>query len=220
MRVGDPTEDASGVGVLESRLEIAYVGGRLGISELHRLENQGARTVFVPAPRRALAKPLFRARLPEGADDFQIPLGIQPEGLVRDGDELRFFGPLYPSSWPGPLAQDQGLAFQYTLPAAAGPFAVEKVFPSGAQRVVVLVANKGPKIEVPGAREEADAAQPAGGDAPVQRLVIDRIAPGGKIELHVEVPETRVDPDAVHLEESRVFLELDDAALSVQPRHT
>ena len=219
VRVGDPTQDASGVGVVESRLEIAYTGGRLGISELHRLENRGARTVFVAGAQRAAAKPVFRARLPQGASDFNIPLGIQPEGLVRDGDDLRFFGPLYPSDWPGPLAKDQGLAFQYTLPAASGPFSVEKVFPSGTQHLVVLVANKGPKIRIPGAREEAADPQPTDGEADVQRLVIDRIAPGGKIEMHVEVPETRVDPDAVHVEESRVFLELDDAALSVQQEY-
>jgi hypothetical protein len=219
VRVGDPTEDVSGVGVVESRLEIAYAGGRLGVSELHRLENRGGETVFVAEPRREKAKPLLRARLPEGADEFNIPLGIQPEGLIRDGAELRFFGPLYPSGWPGPLAQDQGLAFQYTLPAAAGPFSVEKQFPSGAQRVVVLIANKGPKIRIAGAREETPEAQPAGAEAPVQRLVIDRVPPGGKIVMDVDVPATRVDPDAVHLEEARVFLELDDAALSVQQEY-
>jgi hypothetical protein len=219
VRVGDPTEDASGVGVVESRLEITYAGGRIGVSELHRLENHGAKTVFVAEARRGAAKPLFRARLPEGADEFNIPLGIQPEGLIRDGAELRFFGPLYPSTWPGPLAKDQGLAFQYTLPAAAGPFSVEKVFPSGAQRVVVQVANKGPKIRVAGAREEKPEAQPASDEEPGQRLVVDRVAPGGKIVMNVDVPATRVDPDAVRLEEARVFLELDDAALSVQEEY-
>ena len=219
VRVGDPTEDASGAAVVESRLEIAYAGGRLGVSELHRLENRGAKTVFVAGPRRSAAKPLFRARLPEGADEFNIPLGIQPEGLIRDGADLRFFGPLYPSSWPGPLAKDQGLAFQYTLPAAAGPFSVEKVFPSGSQRVVVQVANKGPKIRIAGAREEKPEAQPASDEEPVQRFVVDRVAPGGKIVMNVDVPPTRVDPDAVHLEETRVFLELAAAALSGQEEY-
>jgi hypothetical protein len=113
--------------------------------------------VFVAAPRRAEAKPFFRARLPKGAEEFGIPLGIQPEGLVHDGDELRFYGPLYPSSWPGPLAKDQGLAFQYTLPATSGPLVIEKQFPSGAQRLVVLVPSTGPKLEVVGAREEKPA---------------------------------------------------------------
>lgn len=219
VRVGDPTEDSRDASVVETRLEIAYAGGRLGVSELHRLENRGDKTIFVAEPQREHGKPLLRARLPEGADEFNIPLGIQPEGLIRDGLDLRFFGPLYPSSWPGPLAQDQGLAFQYTLPAASGPFSVEKQFPSGSQKVVVLVANSGPKIRIAGAREETPEAQPAGGEAPVQRLVVDRVPPGGKIVMNVDVPASRIDPDAVHLDESRVFLELDDAALSVQQEY-
>ena len=179
VRVGDPTEDASGVTVIEARLEVAYAGGRVGVSELHRLENSGARTVFVAAPQRAQAKPLFRAQLPKGAEDFSIPLGIQPEGLVRDGDALRFYGPLYPSSWPGPLAKDQGLAFQYTFPATSGRLVIEKHFPSGAQRVVVMAPNKGPKVQVAGAREEVPETQAAAGEESPRRLVIDAVAPGG-----------------------------------------
>ncbi len=216
VRVGDPSEDASGVAVVEARLEVTSAGGRIGISELHRFENRGTRTVFVAEPRRAGAKPFFRARLPKGAADFEIPLGIQPEGLVRDGDELRFYGPIYPSDWPGPLAKDQGLAFQYTLPATSGPLVIEKEFPSGAQRVVVVAAGAGPALQVVGAREEKPAAQAAGGEAAASHFVVDRVAPGGRVTLKVEVPESRVDPGAVRLEESRFFLELDDAALSVQ----
>jgi hypothetical protein len=216
VRIGDPSEDASGVAVVEARLEVASAGGQIGISELHRFENRGARTVFVAEARRAEADPLFRARLPKGAENFEIPLGIQPEGLVREGDELRFYGPLYPSGWPGPLAKDQGLAFQYTLPATSGPLVIEKQFPSGAQRVVVLVPSTGPKLEVVGAREEKPATPAAEGEATALQFVLDRVAPGGKVTLKIEVPASRVDPGAVRLEETRMFLELDDAALSVQ----
>jgi hypothetical protein len=216
VRVGDPSEDASGAAVVEARLEVTSAGGRIGISELHRFENHGAHTVFVAEPRRAEAKPFFRARLPKGAEEFKIPLGIQPEGLVRDGDELRFYGPLYPSSWPGPLAKNQGLAFQYKLPATSGTLVIEKEFPSGAQRVVVLVPSTGPKLQVVGAREEKPETQAAEGEAPPQQFVVDRVAPGGKLTLKIDVPESRIDPDAVHLEETRLFLELDDTALSVQ----
>ena len=173
----------------------------LGVSELHRLENHGAKTVFVAGPRRNTAKPLFRARLPEGADDFGIPLGIQPEGLVRDGADLRFFGPLYPSSWPGPLAKDQGLAFQYTLPAAAGPFSVEKVFPSGSQRVVVQVANKGPKIRIAGAREEQPDAQPARTTSPPSASWSTASHPAARSRSTSRCPRRASIPDAVHLEE-------------------
>jgi cytochrome c-type biogenesis protein CcmI len=219
VRVGEPTSDASKVSVPESTIELAWSGGRLGLHETYRFQNAGDQTVYVPADRRAGAAPIFRTELPAGALDFQTPLGIEPEGLVRDGASLRFYGPLYPSSWPGPLAQRQELSFQYALPAPSGKLTVEKPFPTGAHRLIVLVPTLGPTIEVVGAHEEKpDAAQPTDADHP-RRLVIDSIPPGGRLTLHVEVPPSRVDPDAVHLEETRLFLELDDAALQVQEEH-
>lgn len=221
VRVGEPTESAQAVTVTESQLEVAWAGGRLGIAELIRFENRGDRTAFIPAPRRAEAGPLFRATLPDGAEEFEIPLGIQPEGLVREGAALRFYGPVYPSSWPGPLAREQGLAFQYTLPSTGGPATIEKVFPSGAERVVVITQKGGPKLEVTDARDETPPAPAESADTtpPARRLVVDHVPPGGRVTLRVDLPETRVDPDAVHLDEARIFLELDDAALQVQEQH-
>jgi len=94
VRIGEPTPDASQVVAVDSQLELAWAGARIGVGELVRFENRGTRTAYVPAADRAKTPPLYRIALPAGADDFQIPLGIQPEGLVREGDELRFYGPL------------------------------------------------------------------------------------------------------------------------------
>jgi hypothetical protein len=224
VRVGEPSESAADVVVTESQIELAWMGGRLGVAELVHFENRGARTAFVAAERRARAAPLYHAALPAGAEDFQIPLGIQPEGLVRDGADLRFYGPLYPSAWPGPLAREQGLAFQYTLPAADGPTRIEKRFPSGATRVVVVVPATGPKVAVAGAREEVAAApegaEPAAAASAPKRLVVEGVPRDGRVVLELDVPASRVDADAVHLLETRIFLEIDDAALQVQEEHT
>ena len=222
VRVGEPVASAGGIAVIEVQLEIAWLGGRLGVSELVRFENRGDRTAFVPADRRASVSPLFRLQLPAGADDFQIPLGIQPEGLVREGAELRFYGPLYPSAWPGPLARDQGLAFQYTLPAPGGALSIDLAFPSGAERFVLIAPANGPTVEVAGAREEqvpVAEAQPAEATPAARRFVVENVRAGGRVAIRIDVPETRVDPDAVRLEETRIFLELDDAALQVQEEH-
>ncbi len=222
VRIGEPTTDAGRVALVESQIQLAWSGGRIAVAELVRFENHGDRTAYVGPELRGKTGPLARLALPEGADDFEIPLGIQPEGLVRDGNELRFYGPLYPSAWPGPLARDQGLAFHYTLPSATGPLTIEKRFPTGAQRVVVVVPDNGPQVTVAGAIEEKPAApaKPADADEkPSRRLVVEHVPPGGHVAIHVEVPKTRVDPDAVKLIETRIFLELDDAALQVQEDH-
>ena len=221
VRVGEPSPDPSKVTAIESQIELGWSGGRIAVSELIRFENAGTRTAYVTPDLRATMPPLSRATLPDGADDFQIPLGIQPEGLVREGAELRFYGPLYPSAWPGPLSRDQGLAFHYTVPGSSGAVTITKRFPSGAQRVTIVEPAAGPKIAVAGAHEEAapQAAQPADAEKPPRRLVVERVPAGGQIEIRVDVPETRVDPDALRLLETRLFLELDDAALQVQEEH-
>jgi hypothetical protein len=214
VRVGEPTSDPSAVSVREVELRLAPRGGQLAVLELYRLENAGARTAYVPADRRGSAQPVFRALLPEGASEFRVPLGLAPEGLVHEGGEVRFYGPVYPSAWKSLASQDQGLSFEYVLPAdEAGAIALHKRFPAGASRLVVLAPADAPAPRVPGARDE--------GELEIEgrrwrRFVYERLAPGRELALGFELPPVRVDPDALQLEESRIFLELDDAALIVQ----
>jgi len=191
-------------------------GGRLAVLELYRLENAGARTVYVPPDQRGgAARPALRAELPAGADEFHVPLGLSPEGLVREAADVRFYGPVYPSAWEGPAARDQGLSFEYLLPAGAdGAVLLRKRVLSGAGRVVVLAPADAPAPGVPpGARDE--------GELEIEgrrwrRFVYEGVAPGRELALAFQVPPARTDPGAVQLEESRIFLELDDAALLVR----
>jgi len=216
VRIGEATADASAVSVAEVELRVVPRGGRLAVLELHRLENHGARTVYVPAPERGAARAAFTAALPAGATDFRVPLGLAPEGLVQDGETVRFFGPVYPSAWDAPASRDQGLSFEYALPAA-GATELAKRFPAGAGRVVVLSPADAPPLRIPGAREDG---QVEAEGRSWRRLALPRVAPGGALALSVEVPPMRLDPDAVTLREVRIFLELDDAALVVTEEHT
>jgi hypothetical protein len=215
VRIGEATPDPAQVSVRELELRVGPRSGRLAVLELYRFENAGARTVYVPADARAGARPAFRSELPAGADEFHVPLGLAPEGLVRDGADVRFYGPVYPSAWEGPAARDQGLSFEYLLPAGEdGAVALRKRVLSGAGRVVVLAPADLPAPGVPpGARDE--------GELEIEgrrwrRFVYEGVAPGRELALAFQVPPARVDPAAVRLEESRIFLELDDAALLVR----
>src|SRR5690606_26316447 len=214
VRIGEPTGDPSTVSVSEVELRVGPRGGRLAVLEPHRFENDGPRTVFVAPADRAGARPASSTRLPAGATDFQVPLGRVPEGLVREGGEVRFYGPVYPSAWQSPASQDQGLSFEYLLPAGAdGAVALRKSLASGAGPVVVLTpAEHAPPLP-PGARDE--------GEIEIEgrrwrRFVLGAVRPGGELALAFTVPAVREDPEALALEESRIFLELDDAALLVR----
>jgi len=223
--IGEAGDDPTAVAVAESELRLAWLGARIGVDEVHKLENRGARTFYVPAERRKDARPAFETRLPAGAQDFSIPFGVAPEGLVHEGDAVRFYGPLYPASWTA-LGSDQGLSFHYALPVPEGagrpgarPLEIRKQFPSGAKRVVVAVPVGGPTPHIPGAREEKAPAPAEGEERAERRFVVDRVAPGASIAIALELPATRTDPDALALDETRIFLELDDAALQVREEH-
>lgn len=214
VRIGDATRDPSSVSVRELELRVAPRGGRLAVFERFRFGNDGARTVHVPAEARGEAPPAFRTELPAGASDFSVPLGLTPEGLAQDGVDVRFYGPIYPSAWLGPAAQDQGISFEYALPAGdGGTVALRRRLASGAGRVVVLAPADGAPPDLAGARDEGE--QEIEGRR-WRRFVLEAVAPGATLAFTVPVPAARADPDAVALEESRIFLELDDAALLVR----
>ncbi len=208
IRVTDLTRDASSLAVKETSLRVEWAGGRLRVAETHLLENGGADTIYLPSGARGGARAPFEARLPAGAEDFRAPLGVEPEGLERRDDEVRFYGPLY----PGP----QQLSFSYTLPAAPGRAEVSKTLPSGAGRFVVRAPEDGPPLR----GEALVTGEPVVLDGRrFAERVAEGLAPGSRVAFALELPAVRVDADAVALEEARIFLEYDDAVLLVREEH-
>ena len=215
--IGEVSADASSVVVSEAELRLVPRGGQLAVLELHRFRNPGLRTLYAPPATRPTAPPALATRLPTGATGFRVPLGLTPEGLVFENEEVRFYGPVYPSAWDSPGARDQALSFEYTMPASPeGSVDLRKRFPAGAGRVVVLVPADAAAPQIAGAREEAP--QESDGRS-WRRFVLDAVPRGGELAVALDVPAQRVDPDAVALEEVRIFLELDDAALLVREEH-
>ncbi len=188
--VADATADASGAAVGEVRIAAEQSCAGLLVNETHRLENPGARAIFIPEAERAGREPILRVPLPEGAFDPQSELG---DGLARDGDVLVYWGPLRPG--------EQELRFSYRIPARGPAFELRRGFPSGARRLVLERRPDGPKL----ARGGSD-------DAP--------LAPGETVALRVELPAAAADVDRLSALETRVWLELDDAAFTVDQQYT
>jgi hypothetical protein len=186
----------------ELRVESSCEGVR--ISEVHHLENPTGRVILVPEAERASQHPLLRAVLPEQAGPLETAFGTPPQGLVRAGRELAFWGPLYPGR--------QQLEFLYRLDPP-GP-ALERGFPDGAPRVTVLSEPGGARLGGPALR--------AAGTREVEGRAFDA-AEAGRLAAGTELALT-LDPgpgaDArLRLPEVDVWLELDDAALQVDEEH-
>jgi cytochrome c-type biogenesis protein CcmI len=208
VHVSDPVEDTSTVRVVQSSLRITLGAGRLVVAEIHRLRNDGARVVHVTPERRAGRRAPLEIELLPGAEGFSMPLGVVPEGLVRDGRDVTFWGPLYPG--------EQEISFRYEVPAETGTSTLAKRFPSAAEQIRIFGFEDGVVRDVVGF-ERGDVVEEQGLRF---RPWETRSTPAGFVaRLEVDVPEMRADPGAVRLAESQVILEVDDVTLQARENH-
>lgn len=208
VRIAEASADPAAVSVRESRLRLDFVGSSLLATETHRLANESERVVYAPAAARASARPAFEAALPEGAGELTLPLGIVPEGLARQAGRVAFYGPVYPG--------EQEISFSYTLPLPEGATTLRKTLPSPARLLRVLVAEGAVQARSPQLREgEAERLD----GKRYRALEATDLAAGAGFALTLERPPLRQDPAALAMTESRLFLELDAAALVVREEH-
>jgi hypothetical protein len=200
LEVSDPSADPSAVRVGGARIRVEGGCEGLLVFESHELRNPGNRVVAVPrdAPD---ARPVFETQLPEGAVHFESPANLRA-GFSVDGRRVRFWGPLRPGS--------QSLEFGYALPLREGSAHLRRGFVSGAEQVVVLTHAHGPSVR-------SDALQSGEPQDEWRTASSGPLPPGAALELDVEAPPA---PDAedLHLARTRMWMELDDAALKVDER--
>jgi hypothetical protein len=188
--VADATSDTSGAAVGEVRIEIEKGCENLSVHESHLLGNPGTRTIFIPESERNEREPIFRATLPDGAAGLRTGLD---DHLQKDGDALSFWGPLRPG--------EQELEFSYEIPERGPAFEMRRSFPSGARRLVLVERPGGPTLTRSGPDDAA-------------------LQPGDSIALQVELPAATDSVDRISALEARIWLELDDAAITVDQQYT
>jgi hypothetical protein len=212
VQIADVQRDPARVHFEELTLRLDFLGGSLQVDETLALRNEGDRTVYVPAAAREGARPAVELRLPEGAADFRVPLGVTPEGLVREGDVLRWYGPVYPG--------DQQLGYAYALPAGDGPVRLSRRIATPAERLVVLAPADGPAPSAPGLAEvettELDGKAYRRFEAGFGGAGLAR---GRSLEIALEVPPASRDTSRVSVAEARVILDPDAAALRAREEH-
>jgi hypothetical protein len=208
VRISETIEEASGIEVVESSLRLDRTGKGVAVTETHRLRNPSSKTAYVPGEGRNPEHAGFVARLPAQAEGFSMPLGALPEGLERREETIAFYGPFYPG--------EQELRFSYRLPATGGSSEIRKAFPSGAARVVVQVPRLGLQLRADRLQESGEAQV---GGRSYRKFETGTLEAGGVLVLSVEVPPASEDPTALRLLETRLFLELDDAALLAREEH-
>lgn len=213
VRVDQPTRDPSAVRVGEYSVRLLRQPGGLRAIETLALQNEGTNTYYVPAEARTETRPALEAVLPANAAEFEMPLGVVPEGLVRSGNRLHWYGPVLPG------AQELSWSFVLAPEAKAGQgperFTFSLRVPENTGRLAILVADPDATLEAGGLSGPENAEVDG---RPVRRWTLD--APrAGALPLRVSLPPARLAAGAVSVADVRAVVQVDDAALDVTETH-
>ncbi len=213
LTIGEPTTDNSAARIAEVLIRVDQGCDGLLIKESHSLENTGDLVIYVPEAERAGRAPILRVPVPAGATHLESTVG---DSLDWDGQTISYWGPLRPGR--------EELEFAYGLPAGApgGETAIEieHDFPSGVGRVRVFSHESGPTLSSPAGGSQLEAGLPIVLDG-VSHSVLEAsdLAAGAAFTLRAELRPIAGVSDAIVGEESRIWLDLDGAALTVDEQH-
>ncbi len=206
--LSDVTTSTKSLEVVQSAYKLDWIGARLRVQVQHRIHNHGGE-VILRASDAAEPRPIFRATLPAGAEDWSDGHNGFGSGLVREGDEIAFFGPAYTG--------DQEIGFEYFMPADGNADAasvdLQLAFPDAPGEVIVLSSLNAPA-------PVADRLQPA--DAPTElegglyrRAEAQGLRSGETLALRLAAPASSHDLEALTLSRADFWLDPDDAAMRV-----
>lgn len=204
--VSEPQQDLSKLTRGDVRLRFEQGCTHLRVQESHVLQNDSGRVIYIPPEKRGEAEPLLTAVLPAGAEGFEPLPSEAADGLENTGDRVRFWGPLHPGR--------HDVEWGYGLPLRDSlPLRVE--LPDGARQVQILTPADAIRVRGAGLAAEGTRALPSGLHALQTAGPIPR---AGALDLEVEIPAPQGGAKP-RVEEARMWLELDDAALDVSEQH-
>lgn len=206
LAVSAPTQSLAQRVIGDVRLQLERGCTHLRVLQSQTLRNDSERVIHIPPELRGESAPIFTAALPPGAEGFEPLVSAGTDGLERSGDTLRFWGPLHPG--------EHEVEWSYGLPLRDA-LTLRVVLPDGAPRVQLLTPVGGPRAEAPGLVAKGERTFPSGMHA-LQSS--GSLAPGGALDLQIQIPSAPAQR-APQVEEVRLWLELDDAALDVSEQH-
>ncbi|MEN8182698.1 MAG: hypothetical protein ABFS46_09200, partial [Myxococcota bacterium] len=206
--IAELTDDPARVRTLRVTARADRVGNQLVVHETVALHNEGLRAYFVDTEARTAGRAAFETRLPGHADGFAMPLGIVPDGVGWEEGRVSFYGPLY----PGP----QELAYSYVLPIEESRADLGRGFGRRVEALDWLIPTPGVEVT----RTDLEGGETTRVETrSYLRYTMTPVPAGHTVDLVVDAPGVRVGAGELTLEEMRIFLELDDAALLVREEY-
>jgi hypothetical protein len=206
IQVSETRSDPGDLGVSEVVFRLEWRGRELIVAQEVRLLNPHTETLFVKAEARDGGSPLLQLELPSGGRELTFPFGVDPEGLVRGGNHLAYYGPIYPGEQP--------FRFGYTLASEDEVLSLELPIPRGAKRAVLLAPEAGPEPETLLLSEGVVTV----GERKFRRysaeLGSDRV-----VAARFELPQAVSDPSLIQVTESQWVIDGDSAALTIREEY-
>jgi hypothetical protein len=205
IEISDASANASEVAVGTARLRIDRGCSGVRITEVYELRNPTDFVLYVPPAERAAREPIFRTSLPVSGDFFEPKFGSADAALQQRGDEVVFWGPLDPGS--------QEVEFAYSIPGEESILMIQRGFPRGAEKAVVMTWANGPAARGEGLRPGAEVSL---NDVTYATLESGALAPGDSVAFALDLGAVSTSAERLSLSEVEMWLELDDAALDVR----
>lgn len=205
IEISDTRADASGLAVGAARLRIDRGCSGVRITEVYELRNPTDFVLYVPPAERAAREPIFRTPLPASGDFFQPKFGSADASLQQQGDEVVFWGPFPPGS--------REVEFAYSIPGEESILPIERRFPRGAEKAVVMTWANGP---APRGKGLLPGSPVSLGDVTYATVESGTLAPGDSVAFSLEPGAVSPSAERLSLAEVEMWLELDDAALDVR----
>lgn len=201
--VSQPTDVISGVSVSEIRTRVDWMGDRIVVTEILRLESTGERVIQVPALDSGPS--ILERTLPANAKDFNAgPTSIGDELALVDS-RVRFYGPLYPG--------EQRIEYQFSVPVDRKTDAVR--FPitlrEASDRVIIVAGTSGMDVSGRGLVASRELTSDSGES--LASWARPGLRAGESLEVGLVLPESRFDPTALTIPRTDVWVDLDDTRL-------
>ena len=209
----ESVESSDALEVPEVTYKFDWVGGQLFVQVSHRIVNPSNEVVYVREARRDGLSPAFEATLPATLTEYIDGQGGGRSDLVRQGERLAFWGPIY----PGP----QDLRYGYLLDdprktpdgEAPGLLEIIETLPEGAGSVRILLPAEDGSPSGSGLSEAAE--RVAIEDVEYASYTGNPVPPGGELRFQVPVPASSNDPKALRLTRADYWIDHDDTAMRV-----
>jgi len=208
IEISDTSADAHELGIGAASLRVDRGCNGVRITETHTLRNPTEFILRVPPGERATREPIFRIELPAAASFFTPGRGSLEEDLLRQGNQVVFWGPLHPGS--------HEVEFAYSIPAGDETLAFERRFPRGVEKAVVMTWVNGPAARGEGLRAEGEMTLDGVSYATLESRAL---APGQSVAFSLDLGAIEPSAERLSMPEVRMWLELDDAALDVRERY-